>query len=260
MTRPVFSTAALNLSFLKYFYDVAQFRSVKEAALINHVVPSAITNGIKKLEDDLGVELLNHQRRKIELTQKGEELCALCEGLFQQVKGIQQLKQEHVLNKKTGQLSQDWISGVLKLGTTHSLGRAFFTQFCLEFKERFPQVDCQLKLLNPDELKNELQNQSLDYAFSIQREPDRQDARYYRLQSVYEGHFRFYSSKKLNEHQLEHTRFLVTHHWKEVQNFILNYKKRFKKTPEMGLIVPSWEILGSLLSKKNQYVGSAHSL
>jgi hypothetical protein len=59
----------------------------------------------------------------------------------------------------------------------------------------------------------------------------------------------------LNEHQLEHTRFLVTHHWKEVQNFILNYKKRFKKTPEMGLIVPSWEILGSLLSKKNQYVG-----
>ena len=62
----------INLSHLKYFIDTVELLSFSAAAEKNHVSRPAISQGIKRLEDMLGIQLLIHQKNALILTKDGE--------------------------------------------------------------------------------------------------------------------------------------------------------------------------------------------
>ena len=63
----------INLNLYKTFYDVAKYGSISKAAQYGYTSQPAISKSIKKLEDELGVQLFYRNISGVELTDKGKE-------------------------------------------------------------------------------------------------------------------------------------------------------------------------------------------
>src|SRR5689334_11214817 len=121
----------MNLTFLKYFYDMGKEKSVAKSAGINFVSAPAISNGIRKLENDLGVELLKHGKNKIELTKEGIALLKACEDIFS------------LVDKTKGKIKSGDIdlNHHIRVGITNGLNQEFWAGFLGDFEQEFPAYE-----------------------------------------------------------------------------------------------------------------------
>lgn len=62
----------MELQKLKYFYELVQYISMSEASHNIHVSQPTLSNAIKDLEKEYGIQLLNRSNKGIELTPQGE--------------------------------------------------------------------------------------------------------------------------------------------------------------------------------------------
>ncbi len=67
---------------LRAFLEVARAGGYQEAARRLHVTPSAISHALRKLQDELGRELVDWRGRRFTLTAAGEELLGACRVAF----------------------------------------------------------------------------------------------------------------------------------------------------------------------------------
>lgn len=72
----------MELRQLGYFAAVARHRHFTRAADELHVTQSALSQGVRRLEDELGVALLRRDGRGVELTAAGEDLLARAETML----------------------------------------------------------------------------------------------------------------------------------------------------------------------------------
>ncbi len=72
----------LNYNHLYYFYEVAKFGSISQAAKHLNLSQPSLSIQIKTLEEQIGVKLLEKKGRNIVLTEKGEKLFAQCSRMF----------------------------------------------------------------------------------------------------------------------------------------------------------------------------------
>jgi len=79
----------MELTELRYFYNVALSRSFSKGARLSHVSPPAISKAVKKLEEELGTRLFVRTTRMVSLTDAGELLVEHCRSLFHQVECLQ---------------------------------------------------------------------------------------------------------------------------------------------------------------------------
>ncbi len=70
---------------LHYFRHVAQLGSFSKAAAHLHVAQPALSRQVRKLEDELGVELLLRSRRGVAVTEAGAQLLARAEVILRQL-------------------------------------------------------------------------------------------------------------------------------------------------------------------------------
>jgi DNA-binding transcriptional LysR family regulator len=68
----------VELTELRYFYNVAEAKSFAEGARRSHVSPPAISKAIKKLESTLGTKLLERTSRRVTVTAAGELVLDYC--------------------------------------------------------------------------------------------------------------------------------------------------------------------------------------
>lgn len=73
----------LPLTALRAFEAVSRHAHIKETANELNVTPSAISHLIKRLEDDLGVKLVQKTGRNIKLTDEGNKLAPVLQEAFQ---------------------------------------------------------------------------------------------------------------------------------------------------------------------------------
>src|SRR6185369_8264563 len=76
---------------LRYFTHVARVGSFNKAAAQLNVAQPALSRQLKKLEDELGVQLLIRNGRGVELTEAGSVLLAQAESLILQIEETAQL-------------------------------------------------------------------------------------------------------------------------------------------------------------------------
>ncbi|WP_027632655.1 LysR family transcriptional regulator [Clostridium hydrogeniformans] len=69
----------MNIEYLKYFYNIARFRSISKVATDCHISQSALSQQIQKLEQRLGVKLLERSNKGVSLTPQGELILRHCE-------------------------------------------------------------------------------------------------------------------------------------------------------------------------------------
>jgi DNA-binding transcriptional LysR family regulator len=224
----------MNLTFLKYFYDMGKEKSVARSASLNFVSPPAISNGIKKLEAELELELLKHGRNKIELTKEGIALLNACEDIFGLIdKTKSKIKSGDVI-----------INPIIRVGITNGINQEFWPSFLKEFSREFPSYQITFKVGSPNQLKAWVQEKEIDFALTITREKPQN----YQHIVIHQGVFKFICPA-LRKKEISDKSFILTGNWPEVESFKKDYFNRYKKIPNIKYEVESWGTIKNFVAE-----------
>lgn len=143
---------------LHNFLTIAESSGITDAAKKLRRTQSAISQQIDKLEEELGVHLLERRGGKVFLTKEGRELHKDLKPLFvameEKVRGVQ------------GRLAD--VSGKIRVGVTPSICDHLLMPVILEFKSRHPNILFELVLDPDEELERKLADDLIDCAFIIE--------------------------------------------------------------------------------------------
>lgn len=116
------------------FLRVAELGSFSAAADLLGMTPSAASRQVKRLEKEIGVQLLQRTTRQLRLTEPGAEAFARCGELVLAAQGAMDIAQ---------QFSQK-PSGLVRLSAPKAFARRVLHAHVLGFLQRYPEVDVQL--------------------------------------------------------------------------------------------------------------------
>ncbi|MFT6089260.1 LysR family transcriptional regulator [Sulfitobacter sp.] len=123
----------LDITTLRSFVAVADSGGVTRAAGFLHLTQSAVSMQLKRLEDLLGLELLDRSGRTIALTASGEQVLAYARRMIA-------LNDEMI-----GRLTDQSHEGVISLGVPHDIVYPAIPQVLKQFHAVFPRVRVQLE-------------------------------------------------------------------------------------------------------------------
>ena len=129
--------------------------NVSHTAKSLHLVQSAVSQHLSRLEDELGLHLLvRHGKRITGLTAQGELVIEHARRSLAAAESIRAIGQDQARE----------ISGVLRIGTTHTQARYVLPALLRRYRERFPGVDLQLHQASPQQLAEMLLRDQVDIA------------------------------------------------------------------------------------------------
>jgi DNA-binding transcriptional LysR family regulator len=122
------------------FLRVAELGSFSAAADLLGMTPSAASRQVKRLEKEIGVQLLQRTTRQLRLTEPGAEAFARCRELVLAAQCTMDIAQ---------QFSQK-PSGLVRLSAPKAFARRVLHAHVLGFLQRYPEVDVQLIVADRD--------------------------------------------------------------------------------------------------------------
>lgn len=124
------------LSDLAFFSLLVKHGNLSAAARGLGLTPPAVSTRLAKLEQRLGVRLLNRSTRRVSVTQEGELYLA---------EGSRILADLQALERSVSS-SRAQPQGLLRLNATFGFGRAHVTPAISDFARQYPEVEVQLRL------------------------------------------------------------------------------------------------------------------
>ncbi len=160
----------INFLNMQYFILVAENRSITRVAEGEHISQQSLSKHIKKIEDELGVVLLD-RRAGCTLTYAGERFYDYCVAML---KAKREMEKE-MLHMKKG------THGNLRLGVTYTRGRVFLPEILPIFYKENPFVRISVLEDNPHTLEEHLLHGHIDLYIGseIREHPDIQTIELY---------------------------------------------------------------------------------
>lgn len=144
---------------IDYLQAVVECGNFYIAAEKCHVSQSAISQQIKKLEDELGVKLLSRHNRTFTLTPAGEHFYR---------KSLIILNDVNQLIRETQRIDSN-DSFVLRLGCYKGYHGNEFSKAISIFSEKYPKINVQVMLGSHEELYRAMENSTIDLSLNDQR-------------------------------------------------------------------------------------------
>ena len=144
----------MNLRDLKYLVALADQKHFGRAAAACHVSQPTLSTQIRKLEDELGVPLVERAPRKVMLTPAGREAAERARRIVAEVEQM----------KEAARRSQDPEAGTVRLGIFPTLAPYLLPHVVPRVRARFPQLELLLVEEKSDELLARLRDGKLDAA------------------------------------------------------------------------------------------------
>lgn len=119
---------------MQAFYAVVEEGNISHAAMRLDMAQPALSRQMKRLEDNLGVQLFERGSRRIRLTEPGRLLYSRVEHILSMVDSTVQ----EIMEIGSG------VAGTLRLGTVTSSGALLLPELMREFHRRVPQVTFQI--------------------------------------------------------------------------------------------------------------------
>ena len=123
-----------DLKQLKYFLTIAEEGQITSAAKRLHIAQPPLSQQLKNLENELGIELIKRGSRHIELSDAGKIL----RDRASQILNLSDSTVNEILDLKKG------FSGTLKIGTVSSSGTILLNSRMNEFVLKYPDVKFEL--------------------------------------------------------------------------------------------------------------------
>ena len=144
----------MNLRALQYFVKLSDLRHFSKAAEACFVSQPTLSTQIKKLEDELGVQLVERSPRKIMLTPVGEEIAERARLILSDVDQIR------AVARRAG----DPADGNLRLGLFPTLAPYFLPHVIPNIRKQYPNLRLQLAEEKTEDILKMLQQGELDAA------------------------------------------------------------------------------------------------
>jgi len=144
----------MNLRDLQYLVALADHRHFGRAAAACFVSQPTLSTQVRKLEEELGVVLVERAPRKVMLTPAGEEMVARARRVLAEVEQM----------KEAARRTQDPEAGTLRLGIFPTLGPYLLPHVMPLLRERFPRLELLLVEEKTPVLLERLQQGKLDAA------------------------------------------------------------------------------------------------
>ncbi|MDU2064006.1 MAG: LysR family transcriptional regulator [Sporomusaceae bacterium] len=147
----------MDLRQLEYFQVVGKVKSITKAAQQFHIAQPSVSVAIQKLEEELGVQLLDRGQRQIDLTVEGKIfLGRVDEILGKLAESIKEMHDYRLLQK-----------GSIKIGVTPIVGAFFFPLLFAEFAREFPQFELHFVEEGSLSIRRRLEQGELDIGIMI---------------------------------------------------------------------------------------------
>lgn len=144
----------MNLKRLEYFCQLALLGNFTRAALKVGIAQPALTIAIQKLEQEVGLKLINRADKNSLLTAEGKVLFKLATQLLSQAKQVElELEELKELER-----------GTIRFGVSAMMGSYYFPKVLTEFKQKYPKIKIHLIDQGTAALEKMLLNSELDLA------------------------------------------------------------------------------------------------
>jgi LysR family hydrogen peroxide-inducible transcriptional activator len=144
----------MNLRDLRYLVALAEHKHFGRAAEASFVSQPTLSTQIKKLEDELGVALVERTPRKVLLTEVGREIAQRAREVLNEVDQIRAIARRTL----------DPESGTVRLGIFPTLGPYLLPHVVPRVRERFPRLELLLVEEKTEVLLRQLREGRLDAA------------------------------------------------------------------------------------------------
>ena len=143
-----------DLNRLKVFYHVYLLQSMNMAAKDLHLTQPGVSQHIKKLESEIKTSLFIRCHKKIIPTRAADKLFDMVKPFIEN------------LGSAIGNISKpmDHPYGLLRIGAPLEFGKTYFPAICHAFRKKYNQVTFRIRLEEPDQLLDMLNNGLLDFA------------------------------------------------------------------------------------------------
>jgi len=221
----------LNLVYLKYFSDAVKFGGVSAAAEKNYVTQSAVSQGITRLEQSLGINLITHQPNRFRLTYEGEKLFEQSRSIFHTIASVELALQEGVKHQH----------GHLEFACTHSFALALLPEYLKKYRAIRPNVHVKFQLAHTDIIKNLLSKGMIDFGIVMENE----DFSAYQIHKLFRGHYHFYRTKNAKGDLQK----ILSENRKETILLKNRYREKYGHELDVDLEVSSWEVIANLVEQ-----------
>lgn len=143
----------VNLELYRIFYVVAKHKHMTQASEELHISQPAISQSIKKLEDELGGTLFLRSNKGMELTEEGKMF-------YEYVKGALEL-----INNAENEFTsyKDLSKGEIKIGCSTTLTKLVLLDTIKEFHKDYPNINIEIKNGLTSDLIQDLKVGKLDF-------------------------------------------------------------------------------------------------
>ncbi len=145
----------MDLRQLRYLVALADERHFTRAAAREHVAQPALSQQIRRLEDELGLALVERTTRQVKITEAGELLVARARRILAELHAAYD-EIEAVKGVETGRVS---------VGTMHTMGPVDLSLVLAIFHDRHPGVDLTVREEASEDLARMIRDGELDLAF-----------------------------------------------------------------------------------------------
>src|SRR5689334_1595513 len=146
----------MELRHLRYFVAVADELHFGRAASKLQISQPPLSQQIRKLEGELGVELFRRTKREVQLTSAGRAFLERARQLLQEVERAVEATRQAARG----------IVGRIEVGYVPTAEIRVIPRLLQRIRGRFPQVEVGLHLLNPAELTESLRQSRIDVALA----------------------------------------------------------------------------------------------
>lgn len=155
-------TREIDLSLLRAFVTVAQTGNMTVAGRHLNLTQAAVSQQIKRLEEQFETKLFDRRQRRLRVTSSGEKLVSYAERILSQNDEIWWL------------MTSPEFEGQIRLGVPHDIVAAFMPQVLRSFSRSWPKVDVMLECSNSSELRRSLDKGVIDLTLTTESTPGKQ--------------------------------------------------------------------------------------
>src|SRR3954451_2066883 len=145
----------MELRQLRYLVALAEERNFTRAAAREHIAQPALSQQIRRLEEQVGIALVERTTRRVALTSAGELLVGRARRILREVDSAR-AELEALTGIETGHVF---------VGVLHTMGPVDVSLVLAEFHERHPGVELTVREQSSEELAAMLRDDEIDLAF-----------------------------------------------------------------------------------------------
>ncbi len=222
----------MNLYHLRYFLEAARAGNLGEAARNFRVTHSAVSQAIRSLERDLGVELLRHAKRRFELSDEGRLLVDKGRVL---IADVERMKEEiHGATREP--------SGPLVIAAPQSLVGDSLANPLAAFKRKYPQVHVRVLTGAALHVKSLVAQGECEMAFLL----DDLALESFAAKTVQSGEFVLVGRGAQARLEVDTPVLVTTAEKPEVLHLKKAFRARFKRDLRIEMEVLSWTLIKKL--------------